>query len=134
MSRLSVINLRAALCFLFVILSLGLFSCHRATLQNTLDEINYRLPAPVEKGVMANKIEIVDNYVVFHHSVDETLCDLMSFRSLSPEVLLKHLRDKGVEERDFLRLIRRCGLGLRYEYVGQGSGIVIACSIENQQL
>ncbi len=111
-----------------------LTGCYRATLKNTVEEINYRYPALVEPGVMATSVALEDNYVVYRHNVDETQCNLMAFGEVSPEEKLAELRNKGVDEREFLRLVRRSGMGLRYEYIGDGSGIVVSCTIENAML
>ncbi|MBQ4376446.1 MAG: hypothetical protein II793_01975 [Bacteroidales bacterium] len=108
--------------------------CYRATLKNTVEEINYRYPALVAPGITATGVELEGEYVVYRHSVNETQCNLMALGEISPEEKLAELREKGVDEKEFLRLVRRSGMGLKYEYFGEGSGIIVSCTIENDML
>ena len=125
---------KAIFALFFICGIIMLTGCYRATLKNTIEEINYRYPALVEPGIMATSVALKDNYVVYRHCVDETQCNLMALGEISPEEKLDELRNKGVDEREFLRLVRHSGMGLKYEYVGDGSGIVVSCTIENTML
>ena len=119
----------------FILCGMFIFAgCYRATLKNTVEEINYRYPALVAPGITATGVELEGEYVVYRHSVNETQCNLMALGEISPEEKLAELREKGVDEKEFLHLVRRSGMGLKYEYIGEGSGIIVSCTIENDML
>lgn len=117
-------------------LLMALVSCNfnRATLENTIEEINHLYPAPTAAGIVAERISIEGDYVVYHFVVDESMYRLESFNELSPETMLADLQSQGVDMRDFLRLVKRCNLGIRHEYRGLHSGMTATCTADNAML
>ena len=107
--------------------------------KNKIEMDGRRCPYEMAKGIMMEKTELTDGYIVFHISVDEEVCNFGKMKLMSDELKDNIVRRLEVMSGDInlqneLRMMSSLGIGYHYKYIGSKSGDSVDVLIPEEDL
>ena len=119
---------------LFLALTVAACGFSQATLENTIEEVNHHYPTLIGPGFVAEKLTIEGDYVVYHYVLDKDQHNIDAFRAITPDEMLSILKSQGPEMKEFIRLVKKCKMGIKNEYRSYPDGETVTCTMENSIL
>lgn len=105
----------------------------REVLEEDVRKINNACPIESDNGVIITSVKMIGEYIVYNAECDEDIVVISAIKlgeKLAKKAIIKSLQT----EVDFIELLKKCDVGLKYKYVGKSSGDVCIIKIESDEL